>query len=249
MEPLDLSLWILVIFGAFTLGIAKGGVMGMNNITIALFALIFPAKLSIGIILLLLVVGDWGAFYFYRRHAVWKYLLPIIPWTVVGVLIGWQLLEILDGDEAARLIGICLLVLMGIHVIRQYVLGTDNASAKIPHTWWFIGIVGFLGGFTSTVANAAAPIMMLFFLSVGLPKLQFLGTGAWFFMFLNLFKIPFYISIDLITMETLLLDLKLMPVVIIGVILGRFIVLKIPQKGFEIFAITITILASIRLIF
>ena len=164
-------------------------------------------------------------------------------------MLGWQLLDKLDGRDAARLIEICLLLLTGIHITRRYILGSDSTKAKIPHTWWFIEMVAFLGGFTSTVANAAAPIMMLFFLSVGLPKLQFLGTGAWFFMFLNLFKIPFYLSIDLITMETVLLDLKLAPAVVLGLFIGRFTGLKIPQKGFAIFALTITVLASIRLIF
>ncbi|MCZ6672577.1 MAG: TSUP family transporter, partial [Verrucomicrobia bacterium] len=113
----------------------------------------------------------------------------------------------------------------------------------------FIGIIGFLAGFTSTVSNTAAPVMMLFFLAVGLHKLQFLGTGAWFFMFLNLFKIPFLWSIELITPEVFLLDLKLAPVVIIGVLLGRYVVLHIPQKGFELFAFVVTVLASLRLIF
>ena len=64
MEPLDPQLWLLVILGAFVLGLSKGGIMGLNNITIAVFALIFPPKLSVGIILLLLIVGDWGVFYF-----------------------------------------------------------------------------------------------------------------------------------------------------------------------------------------
>ncbi len=249
MEPLDPQLWLLVILGAFILGLAKGGIMGVNNITIALFALIFPPKFSIGIILLLLIVGDWGAFYYYRRHAVWKYLVPIIPWTIAGVIIGWLLLDRLDGKQVGRLIGGCLLVLMMLHISRKYVFKGDGKEWEIPHTWWFIGLAGFLSGFTSTIANAAAPVMLLFFLAVGLPKLEFLGTGAWFFMFLNLFKIPFYWAIDLITWETVILDLKLAPVVILGVVLGRYFVLKIPQKGFETFALAITILASLRLIF
>ena len=241
--------WLLEILGAFVLGMSKGGIMGVNNITIALFALIFPPKLSIGIVLLLLIVGDWGAFYFYRRHAVWKFLIPTVPWTIAGVILGWLLLEQLDGKEVGRLIGSCLLLLMGLHITRKYILQVDDEGWNVPHTWWFIGLTGFLAGFTSTVANAAAPIMLLFFLAVGLPKLQFLGTGAWFFFFLNLFKVPFYWSIDLITIDTLILNLKLAPAVILGVILGRYMVLKIPQKGFEIFALAITILASIRLIF
>ncbi|MCZ6674357.1 MAG: sulfite exporter TauE/SafE family protein, partial [Verrucomicrobia bacterium] len=115
MESWDTATLVWVVAGAFVIGLAKGGVLGVSNITVAIFAMIFPPKLSVGIILLLLVVGDWGAFYFYRRYAVWKYLLPTIPWTIGGVVLGWQLLDKLDGEQVGRLIGLCLLVLMGIH--------------------------------------------------------------------------------------------------------------------------------------
>lgn len=249
MESMDPQLWLVAIVGAFALGLSKGGIVGLNNITIALFALIFPPKLSVGIILLLLIVGDWGAFYYYRRHAVWKYVLPTIPWALGGVVVGWIFLDRLEGEQVGRLIGSCLIVLIALHLARKYLFKSDYREWKVPHAWWFIGLAGLLAGFTSTVANAAAPIMLLFFLALGLPKLEFLGTGAWFFMFLNLIKIPFYWSIDLLSVDTLILDLKLAPVVIIGVIVGRSVVLKIPQKGFEWFALLVTLLASLKLIF
>ncbi len=249
MEPLDTPTLIWLLAGAMFVGLAKGGVLGVSNITVAVFAIIFPPKLSVGIVLLLLMIGDWGAFYFYRRHAVWKYLLPIIPWTVVGVLIGWRLLDRLDGQAVARLIGFCLLALVSFHLIRKYVLNNRGDSGPVPHAWWFIGITGLLAGFTSTVANSAAPVMLLFFIAVGLPKMEFMGTGAWFFLFLNLFKFPFLWSIEVVTPEVLWLGLKLIPVVLTGAVLGRYIVLHIPQKGFEVFALAITVLASLQLIF
>ncbi|MDA0348666.1 MAG: sulfite exporter TauE/SafE family protein [Verrucomicrobia bacterium] len=249
MESLDTHIFIWAIVGAIILGLAKGGVMGVNNITIAVFAIIFPPKLSVGIILLLLVVGDWGAFYLYRRYAVWKYLIPIIPWTIGGVLVGWQLLDILDEDQVGRMIGICLIGLMVVHLVRKYYLRNEKQPSPIPNHWAILGVVGFLGGFTSTVANAAAPIMLLFFLAVELEKLQMLGTGAWFFLFLNLFKIPFLWSSGLINYEVIILDLKLAPFVVLGVFVGRNLVMRIPQKAFEIFALVVTVLASLRLIF
>jgi len=249
MENLDTHIFLWAIVGAFILGLAKGGVLGVNNITIALFAIIFPPKLSIGIILLLLIVGDWGAFYFYRRYAVWKYLIPIIPWTIGGVLLGWQLLDILDEKQIGRMIGICLICLMFVHIVRKYFIKDENQSRPIPNHWALLGIVGFLGGFTSTVANAAAPIMLLFFLTIELQKLEILGTGAWFFLFLNLFKVPFLCSSGLINYEVLILDLKLVPFVVLGVVTGRTVIMKIPQKAFEIFALVVTVLASLRLIF
>ena len=249
METLDTQLFLLAILGAFFLGLSKGGVLGVNNITIAVFAIIFPAKLSVGIILLLLVVGDWGAFYFYRSHAVWKLLLPLVPWTVGGVLVGWQLLEKLEAEEVGRMIGICMIGLIAFHMIRKYWVEQKELIKPVPNHWWLIALAGFSYGFTSTVANAAAPIMLLFFLTIGLVKMEFLGTGAWYFMFLNLFKIPFLWVSGLINYEVIILDLKLAPAVIVGVILGRFIVLKIPQRTFEVFAMVITVLASLKLIF
>ena len=248
MELFDLPILFWILTGSFLVGLSKGGVLGVSNITVAVFALIFPPKMSVGLVLMLLMIGDWAAFYFFRRHAVWKYLLPIIPWTIVGVLSGWLLLDRLDEEIVGRLIGYCLLVLVSLHIARSYFLKISGITDLLPHTWWFIGITGLLAGFTSTVANSAAPVMMLFFLAVALPKMEFMGTGAWFFLFLNLFKFPFLWSIEVVTPEVLWFGLKIIPVVLAGAVMGRFILAHIPQKGFELFALAITVLASLQLV-
>jgi uncharacterized membrane protein YfcA len=69
------------------------------------------------------------------------------------------------------------------------------------------------------------------------------------FLFLNFFKVPFLCSSGLINYEVLILDLKLVPFVVLGVVTGRTVIMKIPQKAFEIFALVVTVLASLRLIF
>ncbi len=248
MELFDLPILFWILTGSFLVGLSKGGALGVSNITVAVFALIFPPKMSVGLVLMLLMIGDWAAFYFFRRHAVWKYLLPIIPWTIVGVLSGWLLLDRLDEGIVGRLIGFCLLILVSLHIARSYFLKISGITDLLPHTWWFIGITGLLAGFTSTVANSAAPVMMLFFLAVALPKMEFMGTGAWFFLFLNLFKFPFLWSIEVVTPEVLWFGLKIIPVVLAGAVMGRFILAHIPQKGFELFALAITVLASLQLV-
>src|SRR5699024_4247740 len=64
---------------------------------------------------------------------------------------------------------------------------------------------GLMGGFTTMVANAAGPVMLLYFYAMRMPVLTFLGTSAWYFAIVNLFKVPFSAGLGLITRDTLVM--------------------------------------------
>jgi uncharacterized membrane protein YfcA len=83
------------------------------------------------------------------------------------------------------------------------------------------------------MANAAGPVMGLYFLSVGLPKLQLTGTSAWFFLLINLYKVPFSVGLGLIRTDTLLFNAVLAPAILIGLFLGRWLLHHVPQKLFD----------------
>ena len=53
---------------------------------------------------------------------------------------------------------------------------------------------GTLGGFTTMVANAAGPVMSMYFLASRFPVKEFLGTAAWFFAIVNIAKVPFSVG-------------------------------------------------------
>jgi uncharacterized membrane protein YfcA len=99
------------------------------------------------------------------------------------------------------------------------------------------------------VANAAGPVMVLYFLAIGLPKLVFVGTGAWFFMLVNAFKVPFSVHLGLITSRSLLMDAILIIPMIPGALLGPVILRRLNQKAFELMVLLLTALATLRLIF
>ena len=77
-------------------------------------------------------------------------------------------------------------------------------------------MIGVLAGFTTLVANAAGPLMAIYLLAMRLPKMEFVGTGAVFFMLLNLFKVPFMVNLGLIDAQSFKLNLLLAPAVFIG---------------------------------
>jgi hypothetical protein len=98
------------------------------------------------------------------------------------------------------------------------------------------------------MANAAGPIFALYAVAVALPKLEIVGTSAWFFLLLNAFKVPFSAALGLIQGSTLLLNLVLLPPLLVGVLLGRQVVRRLPQQAFELLMLGFAAVASLRLI-
>jgi uncharacterized membrane protein YfcA len=93
--------------------------------------------------------------------------------------------------------------------------------------------VGIWAGVATMTANAAGPIMAVYLLSLSLPKQNLVGTSAWFFLIVNVFKLPFSGALGLLQPASLLLDLALCPVVVLGTFIGRSLLHRIPQRLFE----------------
>ena len=237
--------WGLVVLGAFLIGVSKTGIAGLGVLAVAIYANILPARQSTGIILPMLICADVVAVAAYRRHAVWGHLWRLFPWVMAGVVTGYLTMGHINDAQVRHGIGVILLALVALHFWRRHRAGNE----PIPHSLWFTGLTGLLAGFTTMLANAAGPIMILYLLAIGLPKMEFLGTGAWFFLIMNLFKVPFSCGLGLITPGTLHFNAVLLPAVIAGALLGRLFVKHINQAWFETLALVLTLIASGRLLF
>ncbi|CAM3506529.1 sulfite exporter TauE/SafE family protein [Occultella aeris] len=111
------------------------------------------------------------------------------------------------------------------------------------------GIYGTLGGFTTMVANAGGPVMSMYFIASRFSVKRFLGTSAWFFAIVNVTKVPFQAGLGLITVPGLLLNLVLIPAVIAGAFLGRWLAPRIDQALFERLVIILTVVGALYLLF
>jgi uncharacterized protein len=104
-----------------------------------------------------------------------------------------------------------------------------------------------LAGFTTIVSNAAGPLMVIYLLAMRLPKMEYMGTGAVFFLILNIFKVPFMVWLGLVTPASLLLNAELAPAVVAGALLGRWLLGRINQRAFENIALALTLAAGVRM--
>jgi hypothetical protein len=242
-EPWQIALAVL---GALLVGIAKTGMTGIGILFVAIFSSLLPARQATGLVLPLLVFGDVVAVVVYRKHARWSHVWRLLPWTGAGVVIGYLALSRISDRQAEMLIGGIILALTALHLWRR-----SGASAGVEVTdygVWFAPLIGVLAGFTTLVANAAGPLMAIYLLAMGLPKMEYVGTGAVFFLLLNCFKVPFMMHLGLITAESLRFNLLLAPAVLAGAWLGWWFLRRLPQRLFENLALGLGVVAGIRLL-
>jgi Sulfite exporter TauE/SafE. len=237
--------WALLALGAGVVGISKTAIPGAGTVAVAIFAAVLPARQSTGTILLLLIVADVFAVLMYRRHANWRALARLVPAVVMGVLLGVVFLAFADDAWVKRVIGVILLGVVIITLLRRRAgrVIADGRPHRVATTTY-----GALGGFTTMVANAAGPVMSMYFLAARFPVKEFLGTAAWFFAIINLAKVPFSVGLGLITVPGLVLDAILVPLVVCGALLGRWIAERIDQVLFERLVIVFTIVGAVYLL-
>ena len=83
---------------------------------------------------------------------------------------------------------------------------------------------GATAGFATMTANAAGPVTTIYLIRAGLPMLRMIGTGAWFYLVVNLAKVPFSAGLGLITPTSLVRDALLVPALLLGAALGILLV-------------------------
>ncbi len=250
MMTLDGLQWVCAALGALLVGVSKTAISGLSVLAVALFAFAFASgKQASGLVLPLLVFGDFVAVFAYRRHAQWQYLWKLFPWTALGVVLGFFALGRLSDRGAKSLIGAIILMLAALSYWRRYRRARGPSEEESAPIHWSTAIfVGILAGFVTLIANAAGPLMAIYLVSMRLPKMQYVGTGAVFFLLLNLFKVPFMATLGLVTLGSFELNLMLLPAVLAGAFAGRWLLKRIDQQLFENLALALSVLAGLLLL-
>jgi hypothetical protein len=244
-EPL---LWFFAALGAFMVGVSKAGITGLSILSIALFNHVFPSsKQASGLVLPLLIFGDFVAVFSYRKHTQWHYLWRLFPWTGAGVVLGYFTLGRISDHTARILIGWIIVALAFLSFWRKYVSAPPEEKAAAFH--WSVGAaIGVTAGFITLVANAAGPLMAIYLVAMRLPKMQYVGTAAVFFMLLNLFKVPFMVDLGLITTQSFSFNLVLAPAVLLGALAGRWLLKHVNQNLFELLVLLLSAIGGILLV-
>ena len=236
--------WILGLCAALIVGLTKTGIPGMGILAAPLMVSVFPAKQSVGALLPMLIAADVFAVVYYSKHTQWRRLIELFPSVIAGMIVGACVLARLNSAQLKPLLGALILILLLVEVTRRKFDWTD-----VPHQRWFTIVIGALAGFATTVGNVAGPIMNIYLISKGLKKEHFMGTIAWYYFIINCTKVPIYLFLGMISSETLQFDLKVIPLIVVGALAGRWVLGKISQDLFKSLVLILAAFAAICLLF
>lgn len=238
---ISLTSWILATLAAFVIGMSKAGIKGIAVINVTLMALAFGAKESTGMVVPLLILADIFAVLYYNRHTQWSYVFKVLPWKVFGLVIGVFLGK--DLPEDLFRIGMAIIIIMTVLMMYWW----DSKKIKtVPTHWAFSGSIGTMAGITTMVGNLAGAFSNIYFLAMRLPKNHFIGTAAWLFLIINVLKLPFHIFVwETISQQTLMLNVKLLPGILLGFFVGIRIIKKINETFFRKMILVLTALGAL----
>lgn len=236
--------WILLVAAALMVGFSKTGIGGIMMLIIPIFASTFGGKESTGVILPMLLAGDVFAVWYYHRHAEWSNIKKLVPWALAGIISGAVVGNYINDVQFKTLIASLVIICLGILLYME----KKGDSFKVPEKPWFFALTGAAAGFASMIGNAAGPIFSIYLLAKGFKKNDYMGTSAWFFLIVNLSKLPFQIFYwKNVNANTALTMATMLPVIAAGAFIGIAVIKKLNEKPFRYLILAMTAISAVRL--
>lgn len=237
--------WFLIALAAFIIGLSKAGIKGVDMMNVTLMAIVFGGKASTGIVLPLLCVADIMAVKYYHRHAQWDHFWKLLPWMVAGILIGVFVGKDLNETVFRKVMAFIIILTVVVMLLLEV-----RKRVSVLHNKLFVAAMGLISGFTTMLGNLAGAFSNIYFLALRMVKNDFIGTAAWVFMVINLFKLPFQVFYwKNITPASLWIDLLLLPALVIGFFAGIRIVAKIKDDSYRKVVIVLTLVGAVFIFF
>lgn len=235
---------ILLLVAALMIGLSKAGLSGLSMLVIPVLASVFGGKESTGVLLPMLIIGDFFAVWYYNRHADWKSIKRLLPWAFVGLIFGTVIGSYINDTQFKMLIGILVILCLFLLFYTE----KKGENLKISENVAIYVLSGIAAGFATMIGNAAGPIFSVYLLAKGFKKNGFIGTASWFFLIINLTKVPLQVFVwKNITLSSAVTALILLPAIAIGVFAGTKIVKIINEKLFRYLILGMTAIAAVRL--
>ena len=243
-SDLTLAAWMLALLAIFIQGLSKAGIKGTAVLSVTVLALALGARQSTGLLVPILVVGDIFAVIYYHRHTRWSYIAKFLPWMIGGILIGVWVGK--DLPETLFKWAMAAIIIGSVAVMAWWDL---RKSQRVPTHWAFGGFVGLLAGFTTMIGNLAGAFSNIYFLAMRLPKNEFIGTAAWLFLIINVFKLPFHIFVwKTIDAEAVKISLGLLPGLALGLLTGIWLVRRIREGFFRRLILILTAAGAVLIL-
>jgi uncharacterized membrane protein YfcA len=245
---MTLGFILVIILISLLIGLSKGGLGGPAPVAMItpLMSLVMPAGQAVGLVLPLLLFGDVFAVWLYWQKWDNRYLRLLLPMGVVGVALGSLALAILSHQDTLmrRVLGLFTLAF----VVYKVASVRLQRLSYHPQDWHGY-LAGWASGFGSALANLGAPPFTAYMLLQDLTPTIFIGTTTLYFAILNALKLPGVLLTGNLNIHQFFSILWVIPVIPLGVWLGRQSLQHMNPKVFESLMLVLLFALSLFLLF
>ena len=207
--------YVVAIPAVLLLGISKSGFgAGFGSLAVPVMALAVTVPQAAAILMPVLLLMDLLGVAAFRKNFDLPFLKFLVPFGLVGTLLGALLFSVLDAKVVAGLVGVFTLLFLA----QRLLFPPQPDSAPPPK--WLGAILTVTAGFTSFVAHAGGPPLSAYVIPLRLSPIKFTATMAFFFFVINLSKWLPYAWLGLLDLRNMTTSLALLPLAPLGVWLG-----------------------------
>ena len=211
----DPFFYAVAIPAVLLLGISKSGFgAGFGSLAVPLMALAVTVPQAAAMLMPVLLLMDMLSLAAFRKHFDRKLIRFLIPFGLLGTVVGTLSFKVLDARLVAGLVGIFTLTFLA-----QRLLFPPKPDSPHPPRW-LGAILTTLSGFTSFVAHSGGPPINAYVIPMRLPPLVFAASMSAFFTVLNLSKWIPYAWLGLLDVRNMATSVALLPFAPIGVWVG-----------------------------
>ena len=211
----DPFFYAVAIPAVLLLGISKSGFgAGFGSLAVPLMALSVTVPQAAAVLMPVLLVMDLLGIAVFRKDFDRQLLKFLIPFALVGTVIGALLFKLLDAKVVAGLVGAFTLLFLA-----QRLLFPPKPDSPPPPRW-LGALLSITTGFTSFIAHAGGPPISAYVIPLRLSPIKFTATMAFLFFVINLSKWIPYAWLGLLDLRNMSTSLVLLPLAPIGVWIG-----------------------------
>ena len=211
----DPLFYLVAVPAVLLLGISKSGFgAGFGSLAVPMMALAVSVPQAAAILMPVLLVMDLLGLHAFRKHFDWKLVRFLLPFGLLGVVVGALLFKLLDSHLVAGIVGIFTLVFLA-----QRLLFPPRPDSPHPPKW-LGALLTVTSGFTSFVSHAGGPPINAYVIPMRLPPLVFTASMAVFFFVVNLAKWIPYGWLGLLDLRNMATSIALLPLAPVGVFIG-----------------------------
>jgi len=245
ISTLDPTVVVVSFIAIFLVALAKSGLAGsLGFVGVPLLSIVMPVTEAVGVLLPILVALDLIGLAAYRREIHWPNLKILLPGALTGLACGWIFFAYISEDMVRLMVGI----ITAIFCLDEWLplrKSLENIKPSKPWGWFW----GTIAGFTSFVSHTGGPPYQIYLLPQRLTPALYAGTSVIFFTVMNTTKLVPYYFLGQLSASNLWKSVALMPVALLGILIGIYLVRRISSKLFYDLAYVLAFILALKLIF